>query len=362
MQSFFYLFVFFCLSLQMYCTACCDFLIQSTDNTWVNGRSMEFAVPFDSSIVVHQRGERNISTAPNDQSGLKWESKYGFVTLIGMGLDSSVDGLNEKGLSMGFLWLPTSEYQKVPTGKNEQAINLIDLGTWVLGNFATVQEVREGLSKVFVWAEAIPQLKMIPPLHLSVHDSQGNSIVVEFIDGRKNIHENNVNVLTNFPTFDWQRINLLNYTNLRPINASPVGFKGQEYTLLGQGSGMLGLPGDWMPSSRFVRLFAIKEAAIPVQNKKDAVNLALHILNAMNIPLGAIRETDINKPNSMDYTQWIVVKDLSNKQFYFRTYENQNVYKLDLTKLDFSPGKSFKPLLLSIPADYIDITNQFNTK
>ena len=62
--------------------------------------------------------------------------------------------------------------------------------------------------------------------------------------------------------------------------------------------------------------------------------LALHLLNTVDIPLGDVQETN----KSTDYTQWVVVKDLTNKSLYFRSYEDPNVYQVDMSELDLSPG------------------------
>jgi choloylglycine hydrolase len=47
----------------------------------------------------------------------------------------------------------------------------------------------------------------------------------------------------------------------------------------------------------------------------------------VDLPYGAIRSQD----GHSDYTQWIVVKDLTNKKFYCRTYGDQNIQTMDLS-------------------------------
>ena len=51
----------------------------------------------------------------------------------------------------------------------------------------------------------------------------------------------------------------------------------------------MGIPGDWTPPSRFVRTTAMLRYAKPVANAKEGINLAEHILNAVDIPLGNVR-------------------------------------------------------------------------
>ena len=66
-------------------------------------------------------------------------------------LDVTMDGVNEVGLSVGFIWLPGTKYQKVGADEENRAINIMDFGSWVLGNFATVEEVKNAVSQVRVW-------------------------------------------------------------------------------------------------------------------------------------------------------------------------------------------------------------------
>lgn len=223
--------------------ACTDFQVKTVDDSVVIGRSMEFALDMQSKLVSHPRGEKRVSVAPDGKSGLQWTSKYGFIAANGVGLDIVVDGMNEQGLSVGFLWLPDSTKYQDPTGK-EQVINILDLGAWMLGNFASVDEVKAAMSNVVVWGKVMPQIQGIPTLHVSLHDASGKNAVIEFIDGQQKIYDNPNGVLTNEPTFDWQVTNLKNYINLRALGYSPVNFRGMVLTPTAQGSGMLGIPGD----------------------------------------------------------------------------------------------------------------------
>jgi len=84
--------------------ACTDFLIKSKDGAVIVGRSLEFGMVLPTQLVVHPRGEANQSDAPDGKKGLAWTSKHGYLAAESLG--GAVDGLNEKGLSVGFLYLP----------------------------------------------------------------------------------------------------------------------------------------------------------------------------------------------------------------------------------------------------------------
>ena len=287
---------------------------------------------------------------------MSWTCKYAYLAVNVFGLDLPVDGMNEKGLSIGALWFPGAEYEKVPAGKEGQAILLNNVGNWLLGNFATVDEARQALENTYIFAQPIAEFgNTIPPCHLSLHDATGKSIVVEFIKGEKKIYDNTVRILTNAPAFDWHLINLTNFLNLKAMNAGPVKVGNSVLQPPGQGSGFLGIPGDWTPPSRFVRIATFKEFAEKAKTAPEAVVLALHLLNTVDIPVGTIQEGG----NRSDYTQWIVIKDLTNKNFYLRSYEDLNVYQIDMTKLNMTPGAPQVKMAIPTSTKFVNATGSF---
>lgn len=135
-----------------------------------------------------------------------------------------LDGINEAGLSTEFLWFTEAKYNEAAKGdKNWLAVT--DLGHWILGNFATVDEVRRAIMKIKVIGVYVPQLKQIPGFHAAVHDAKGNSIVIEFTDGKTKVFDNPTGVMTNKPTFDWQLTNLRNYINYIPLCEKVISYQ-----------------------------------------------------------------------------------------------------------------------------------------
>lgn len=334
--------------------SCGDFVLQGKDGSIINGRSMEFAIPMDSSITARARGEEIQSEAPNGKKGLHWISKYGYLAIDSLGMHSACDGFNEKGLSIGALWLPTTQYQKVTTENESKALLLEQLGAWVLGNFSTVDEVKEALSTVVIWGRPLEKLGSIPPLHFAIHDASGKSLVIECINGEQKIYDNPIGILTNYPTFPWHLDNLGNYVHLSSVNDSLLKTENFSFHFPGQGSGLLGIPGDWMPPSRFIRLAFFKEFSQSGNNALESINLAEHLLNTVDIPLGDIRDSS-RKPT--DFTQWAVIKDLTNKVLYYRTYRDMHLHCIDMKKLDLSPGNSFLSIPLVTAPVYQDMTS-----
>jgi choloylglycine hydrolase len=322
--------------------ACTDVRILAEDGSPFSVRTMEFAEDLKSDVVIVPRGLRMTSPAPQGD-GLAWTSKYGFVGMNAFGAASATDGLNEKGLGFGALYLPgETEYQAVQAGDGARALSNIQFGAWVLGNFATVEEVRAALGSVLVWGEPVPQLGGFAPLHYVVHDAAGNSLVIEYVGGEMQVYDNKVGVLTNSPAYPWHIANLRNYVNLTAVNAAPIKIGKATYTGTGQGSGLHGLPGDPTPPSRFVMAAATSHLADKPKDAAGALVLAMHLIDRVDIPKGLVRDyADGGKPVG-DYTQWTTFRDHANKVYYWRSYDDPALRGLDLKTIDFSAGQPMR--------------------
>jgi choloylglycine hydrolase len=100
----------------------------------------------------------------------------------------------------------------------------------------------------------------------------------------------------------------------------------------GSGSGMLGLPGDFTPPSRFVRAVVFSQAATPNKTAGDAVLSAFHILNQFDIPKGSVVNAALGDP-APEITECTNVNDLKNLRWYFRTFEDQSIRMVDLKEV-----------------------------
>jgi len=345
--------------------ACTDARIVAKDGAVVIARSMEFATDLASNMMSSQRGKAFGSgvIAPNGKPAASWKAKYGYLFLDGFNMGVALDGINEKGLSFEYLYLPgETTYQSIPTGKEAQSIPYFLLGDWVLGNFQSIDEVRQALREIYVYAQGLPAVEngAVFPVHAAIHDATGKGIVVEFIKGQMNIFDNQVGVMTNAPRYDWQITNLRNYVNLTPFNPQPTVVDGIDFVATGQGAGMFGLPGDISPPSRFVKTAFLLKTAVPVDNAAAAINLGEHILNNVDIPLGLARAV-VDGKEADELTQWVVFKDLTQKVFYFRTYNNMTLRAVSLDKVDLSEkAPTFRMPLAGQPY-VVDMTKQFVT-
>lgn len=336
--------------------ACTDFQIKAEDKSIIIGRTMELSIDTKSRVWVFPRGIQHQSKNTKGVTGISWTSKYGFLGIDSFNDQRTIlDGINEKGLSVGALFYTGSKYQEAVPGK---FLSLLDVGIWMLGNFESVDQIKEELPKINIFAEYFKPLRGIPPLHIAAHDADGKNIVIEFLDGKTIIHDNPIGVMTNRPNFDWQMNNLRNYVNLTPKDKEPVTINGTKIEPTGVGSGMLGLPGDWTPPSRFVKTALTINAALTPKNADEAVNLAEHIINIVDIPKGVIKEKINPFITLYGYTQWVVIKDLTNKVLYYRSYDDMTLRSIDLKKLNLEAGAAIKALPIESKKNtIIDMTN-----
>jgi choloylglycine hydrolase len=305
---------------------------------------MEFAADLQSDAVIMPRGRSFTSPGPK-ASGLAWTSKYGYVFMSAYGQPAVTDGLNEKGLGFGALYLPgETQYETVKAGEEGRALSNIQFGAWALGNFATVDEVRDAVKDVRVWAEFLPQLGSFSPLHYSFHDASGKSLVIEYVGGVAHVYDNKIGVLTNSPTYEWHIQNLRNYVNLTAENAAPVKLGNTTYAGTGQGSGLHGLPGDPTPPSRFVMAAATSYLADKPKDAIAALTLAQHLIDRVDIPKGLVRDYSNGGKPMGDYTQWTVFRDHTNKVYFWRSYDDTGLKSLDLKTVDFSVGQPMRSL------------------
>lgn len=315
--------------------ACTGIMLTAQDGSVVRARTMEFNVNLQSNVILVPRGYARTGETPDGKPGLEWTAKYANVGTNPEGLPYIVDGLNEKGLSMGLFYFDQSaKYQPYSPEDAAKTMASWQLGSYILDNFATVDEVKSSLSDIVVAPVVFKAFNIVLPVHFVVADPTGASIVIEYVDGKLNVHDDKIGIITNNPPFDWHMTNLQNYVNLSVSNAPAQKLGSVTIEGLGQGTGLLGIPGDFTSPSRFVRAAVFAHGIGPVADSPQAIFQAFHILNNFDIPKGVARADKKSSDGkiSADYTQWTSANDLSKKRFYFRTYDNSEIRFVDLMK------------------------------
>jgi choloylglycine hydrolase len=317
--------------------ACTGIRLIAADGTVVHARTLEFAIDIQSNVIVSPRGFARVGSTPDGKDGLTWKAKYASVGANAIGLPVIIDGLNEAGLAAGLFYFPTTAgYMAYEPAKAGKTIAPWQLASWVLDNFKSIDEVKANIGSIVVAPTVLKQWGFVPPVHMIVHDETGKSIVIEYVGGKLNVYDDPLGIITNSPGFDWHMTNLRNYVNFSLDNRPPVQLGSVTLEPFGQGSGMLGMPGDFTPPSRFVRAAAFSQSALQPKTGDEAVLTAFHILNNFDIPKGSTRDPKKDEHGNIvaDYTLWTSANDLKAKRFYFRTYENSRIRMVDLKKMN----------------------------
>ena len=267
---------------------------------------------------------------------MKFTARYGYVGLAVEQKEFIAEGVNEAGLSAGLFYFPSyGKYEDYNASEKENTVSDLQLVSWILGNCATLDEVKEAVKSVHV--------VNIDPRSSTVHwrftDAEGKQLVLEITEQTPHFFENTLGVLTNSPGFEWQLTNLNNYVNLFPGTAPAQDLGTTPLKSFGAGSGLLGIPGDVTPPSRFVRA-AFYQSTAPLQDSAEKTVLqGFQILNNFDIPVGIefpLGKVPADIPSA---TQWTSATDMTNRTIYYRTMYNSAIRSIDLRTIDFAKVK-----------------------
>ena len=329
--------------------ACTYVDVKAKDGTVAVGRSIEWGFPMAYTFTVVPRGQAFTALYPADKVAkgfqpLSWTSRYAYAGVgvtVQQGLDSAQNevGLNVEGLNLpGFTEFPTV------TPADGCVLSLGDIGDWLMGNFATVKEVREALARCTVWTPAVAA-QGSATIHLAITDRTGAGIVVEWVGGKQNIHDNVTHTMTNSPPYDWHLTNLRNFLTLDPKDVAASQREGYTLRQLSTGDGMTGLPGDFKSASRFVKVSVLRSFAAPVDTADEACSLAGHIINTVDIPRGSVDSGLFEGKPALETAQVTLVKDLTNNRIFVSDYAHRLAYvAVDLKKL-FAQNRKIGPVL-----------------
>lgn len=318
---------------------CTGITLIAKDGSAIQARTQEWGTFFlDSELMIVPRRQAFFGTTPDGKTGLSWVSKYGSVGLNVVHSPVLADGMNEKGLTVSSLYLPGfEEAQKYDTGKARQTIAIMEVPVWILSSFANTDEVRENLPNIRVTDVVLKSFHGVaPPIHFLITDSAGKTIVVEYTHGRLNIYDDPVGVMTNSPEFPWHLTNLRNYVGLHSQPNQAIKIGNLELAPFGAGNGMIGLPGDYTPPSRFVRATALRNTGVQQETGYQAINEAFRILDNFNIPLGSTdTKENLPKDETIGSTQWTTAMDTKSLRYYYHTMFNRMLRMVDLKTINF---------------------------
>jgi choloylglycine hydrolase len=99
------------------------------------------------------------------------------------------------------------------------------------------------------------------------------------------------------------------------------------------GGGLVGLPGDYTPPSRFLRAAFLQHGIQTPKTGAEASQAVAHILNTVDIPIGVAQSKLEDGSLISDYTQWVAIKDLTHNRLLIADYN----HRLDYLAIDLDP-------------------------
>jgi choloylglycine hydrolase len=310
--------------------ACTGISLKASDGSYVQARTIEWAKgPLKSEYVIIPRGQRLRSYTPTGNNGMEFSARYGVVGLAVVEREFIAEGINEAGLSAGLFFFPGyGSYTPYNSLHNRTTIADLQFVQWILTQYATIDEVREGVKHVHIVG-----LEPSAVVHWRIGEPSGRQVVMEIVGGKVHFYENVVGVLTNAPGFEWHLANLNNYVNLRPGSADSYTLGSYQLKANGGSSAMHGLPGDFTPPSRFVRAAFFVNSAPVRSNGFDTVMQCFHLLNNFDVPIAMENPDERELPSA---TQWTSAIDLSARRIYYKTAYDNTVRCIDLGAIDFA--------------------------
>ena len=324
------------------------------------GRTLELIIDLPYQVTYLPAGSVNVSEIAGHRP-LKYTSRYAVLAItmparvptadapISISDLKVIEGLNDRGLTFSVLSYPSAAGTSQSVPATQSALAASDLGSWVLGQFGSVAEVKAALDEQPVLLEPLAILRgAMSPFHYVVNDAAGESIVIEFERGQMSVYDNPVGVLTNGPQFSWHLTNLNNYTFLSNVDKSTARFGGYRAVQPDSGVATAGLPASNTSVGRFVRAVYYSQFTEKAASPDMAVRTLSHIMNNFDRPRGVtidypqaggghLEVEGLDQPDAEDYatefTSWTSLSDLGRKLFFLRDYESMNFACFDLEAL-----------------------------
>jgi choloylglycine hydrolase len=310
------------------------------------GRTIEYSMLMPTTLTYMPAGTNIESSTPDGKQGKTFNTLYPILAVAGEAIKTAkqpalFQGTNDQGLGFSSNTLTNSSAPAVGNDPSK-ILSVADIGTWILGNFKTVAEVKAALlsGEIEFWLPLVPDFGNTPyQEHFGVFDKSGGAIVIEFQHGKLNVYDNPVYVMANQPEFPWHLENLNNYTfsNHNP-NSGKLGKLDVAST--DAGSALAALPSAQTSPGRFVKAAFYVNYVRKAETPDEAVTSLAHIINNFDRcpdltvdAAGGMGDGPRSNTESTEVTYLSFVHDLSRNLFYLRTINAMNWSVIDFNDL-----------------------------
>ncbi len=320
-----------------------------------HGRTLELDVEEVYAVIYIPVGTPFVSHAEGSTPA-KYEAKYPFIAVgapvrkptaaepLGPGDVKVVEGMNLEGLAYSMLAYPTAAGVEQARKTTSELIDAVDLGSWVLASFTTVEEVKAGIKEHGLSLSRLAVVGNLPfPFHMLIRDKSGKSVVVEWLNGELTVHDNPVGVMTNGPYFEWHVTNIANYTHLTNVDVSTAKFGDLEVQQPDSGIATTAIPSSNTSVGRFMKALYYTTFTEKADNPDLAMFHLTRIMDNFDRPRGVTTdplseggfegEQMVPGAPPTEYTAWTNLSDLSRGTFLVRSYMAFNYTSFDLKAL-----------------------------
>ena len=330
--------------------ACTVMITHDANGATYQGRTNEYAGMQPDRLTYYPAGTKIESMKPDGQQGLSFNTKYAILgaTLHNMVPNAKQDfvheAVNDQGMTFTVNAL-TGNTSAQLDANTQNVLAATDMGTWALGSYANVAQVKQALQnkEVNIWLPKIPSMANLPtPAHFALFDKSGAGIVIEFMNGQVQVYDNQVGVMTNNPTFPWHLENLNNYAQLTNVDKNSGQFGNVKVNAYDSGNALANLPGSETSPGRFIKAAYYSTYIEKAKTPKLAIQNLAHVMNNFDRPMnitidlpgtGSKGEGTASSSPTSESTYFTVLNDLENNQFYIRTIYAMNFSRFDVRKL-----------------------------
>lgn len=296
------------------------------------GRTLDYECSYGEQVVITPR---DFPFAFRHVPPLEHHYALIGMATVAQGYPLYYEATNEKGLSMAGLNFPGNACYS-PCVEGRDNVSPFEFIPWILGQCANLAEARVLLDKLHLADTPFSDSLPLFPLHWMISDREG-SVTVEAMEAGLRVYDNPVGVLTNNPPFDYQLQNLSNYLGLSPQQPENRFSPALDLKPCGQGFGMMGMPGDLSPASRFVRATYTKLNSVSGDSEAESVGQFFHILGTVTHPRGSVRTNSGN----YEITVYTCCCNTDKGIYYYTTYENNQISAVDLHRVNLDSRELF---------------------
>ena len=309
---------------------CTGIRFTDADGAMYFGRNLDWTQGYGERVVMTPPAARVPAAFPRPDDGGRGHAVIGMGILVG-DLPLYFDCGNDAGLAVAGLNFPQSNRYATEPSPGGVNVAAYEFPFWVARNFSTVDGVREALRGVTIVARPVNEQLPVASLHWLIGDRTG-SIVVECLEDGVHVYENDVDVLTNEPTFEWQRVNLRNYLTMTESEPAPATWGDATLAPFGSGMGLQGMPGDYSGPARFVKA-AFVNTHYPVQKGEcENVTRLFRTLGSVFVPDGCARMGD----GAFERTLYTSCFSASSLTYYHAAYDDLSIRAYPLASCDLS--------------------------